>query len=76
MAKITITFEDVEDGVSVKMESDPVFSNVPNPENLEGFTQAQQMAIGLTEMMAERYYELDHEGDCDHDGKNTIQPTQ
>lgn len=91
MAKVTITFEDLEEGVSVKMESDPPFSG---PGLGENFTQAQHMAVHLTEIMSEEYSEEehvhgpgcshDHDHDCGHDhdkdneipGENPVQPNQ
>ena len=49
MAKVTITFEDMEEGVTVAVESDP-----PLPENIqeeaENLTDAQQMALSMAMM--------------------------
>lgn len=83
MAKVTITFEDIDEGVAVKMESEPPFSGpgVREPQ----MTQAQHMAIHLTEIMSEEYNDNSEEHvhgpgcghDHDHDqeipGKNPVQ---
>lgn len=61
MAKVTVTFEDVEDGVAVKVESDPPFGP---PDGLADLTEAQQMGIQMTQMLAEQ-----SAGDCcEHGG--------
>lgn len=75
MAKVTITFEDMDDGVQVKIESDPSFPGpAATPEQQEAMTDAQQMGIRMTELLTEELHQQqhdhDHEGcgpDCNHD---------
>jgi hypothetical protein len=59
MAKVTITFEDMEEGVTVAVESDP-----PLPENIqeeaENLTDAQQMALSMA-MMFDNQMQEEHE---------------
>jgi len=65
MATVTVTFEDVDNGVSVKVISDPPF---PGPhataEEHEALTDAQHMGLRMTELLTERLAE--EEGHC-HD---------
>lgn len=49
MAKVTITFQDMEDGVSLQVESDPPFPEKVN-ESVEELSDAQQMALSMTMM--------------------------
>lgn len=55
MAKVTISFEDLEDGVSLTVQSDPPFpEKVENetfsPDHVSELTDAQQMALHMTMM--------------------------
>jgi hypothetical protein len=55
MANVTITFEDAEDGVHVKVESDPQF---PEPNSFEGnLTEAQNMGIAMLHLLQEKMTE-------------------
>jgi len=49
MAKVTITFEDMNEGVSVEVQSDPPFPEKME-ENAMELTDAQQMALSMTMM--------------------------
>lgn len=49
MAKVTITFEDLNEGVSVEVQSDPPFPEKME-ENATDLTDAQQMALSMTMM--------------------------
>ena len=64
MAKIIVTFEDVEEGVSVKIESDPPF---PGPdasqEEQDSLTDAQDMGLRMTQLLTEEIQSL-HNHDC------------
>lgn len=65
MATVTVTFQDVNDGVSVKVVSNPPFPGPDaTPEQQEALTDAQHMGLQMTELLTER---LAHdEGHC-HD---------
>ena len=77
MAKVTVTFEDVDEGVSVRIESDPAF---PGPaatdEQKDALTDAQHMGLQMTELLTQKLSEqhehchdehCTHEHDHDHD---------
>jgi hypothetical protein len=72
MAKVTITFEDMEEGVTVAVESDP-----PLPENIqeeaENLTDAQQMALSMAMMfdnqMQEEYEQQPEKKCCGSNSK-------
>jgi hypothetical protein len=49
MAKVIVIFEDVEEGVSVKVTSEPAF---PEPSS-EEITEAQQLGIRMTQLLTE-----------------------
>jgi len=76
MAKVTITFEDIDDGVRVKAESEPPF---PGPAAQDQtLTEAQEMGIRMTQMLTEELQrqeqevnEHDHCG-CGHDHDDGI----
>ena len=54
MAKVTVTFEDIEEGVSVKVESEPAFPGPDAPQELQdSLTQAQQMGLRMTQLLTE-----------------------
>lgn len=65
MAKVIVTFEDIEDGVSVKMDSDPAFKEGMGHEEL---TEAQKMAWALTRLVTETASQEEHVHDenCNH----------
>lgn len=71
MAKITVTFEDVEEGVSVKVESDPPFPGpVASQEELDSLTEAQEMGLRMTQVLTEEASLHEHEchdEHCTHD---------
>lgn len=55
MAKVTVTFEDIEEGVSVRVESNPPFPNPAHPDaNSPDLTEAQHMGIHMTQLLTER----------------------
>jgi len=56
MAKVTITFEDKNEGVSVEVQSDPPFPEKME-ENAMELTDAQQMALSLTMMFDQQMQE-------------------
>jgi hypothetical protein len=62
MAKVTVTFEDVEEGISVKVESDPPF---PGPaatqEEQDNLTDAQHMGLRMTHQLTAELHENDEE---------------
>lgn len=66
MAIVTVTFEDVDEGVKVKIESDPGF---PNTEPSEEMTQAQEMGLRMAAMLTEELDGDEHEcgPNCDHE---------
>lgn len=55
MAKVTVTFEDIEGGVNVQVVSDPPFGENPTEMNPENLTDAQQMGIQMTQLLAEAH---------------------
>lgn len=61
MAKVIITFEDVEDGVSVKMTADP---KLPSERN--DLTDAQDLAVRMTELLEAEQGHC-HDEHCTHD---------
>ena len=60
MAKVTITFEDMEEGVSLLVESDP-----PLPEEIDedtsNLTDAQQMALSMAMMFDQQMKSFEDE---------------
>jgi len=71
MAKITVTFEDIEEGVAVKVESEPAFPGpAASQEEQDALTDAQQMGLRMTKMLTEvvaSQQGLEHDHDHDHD---------
>lgn len=70
MAKVTVTFEDIEDGVSVKVVSDPAFPGPDaTPEEQDALTDAQHMGMRMTELLTEQADSEHHCHDehCTHD---------
>jgi len=79
MAKVTVTFEDIEEGVSVNVESDPPFPGpAASKEEKESLTDAQQMGLRMTHLLTEEHASQngfmesifahdDHDHDHDHD---------
>jgi hypothetical protein len=71
MALVTITFEDDEDGVRVRVESNPAF---PGPEATQeqhdALTDAQQMGMRMTMMITEEYAHHEQAASecCNHSG--------
>jgi hypothetical protein len=68
MAKATVFFEDVQEGVSVRVESDPGF---PGPDATEeeknALTDAQKMCLRLTEILTEEMVQDHvHDENCNH----------
>ena len=63
MAKIVVTFEDVEDAVSVKIESELDLGNLSKEEQ-DNLTEAQQMGLRMTHIL-QKEYESMHEDDHD-----------
>ena len=67
MAKVTITFQDMEDGVSLQVESDPPFPEKMN-ENAAELTDAQQMALSMTMMFDQQMQDSEdhhhHKSSC------------
>jgi hypothetical protein len=49
MAKVTMTFEDMEEGVVLSIDSDPSLPENLN-EDTEGLTDAQKMALSMAMM--------------------------
>ena len=75
MAKVTITFEDIEseengEGVEVNMVSDPPWP-APGEINPASMSAAQQMALEMTHILSERQmaeeHEHCHDENCTHD---------
>lgn len=69
MAKVTVTFEDINEGVSVQVESDPPFPGpAASQEQKDSLTDAQQMGIRMTHLLTEEMAALHQcsEG-CSHD---------
>lgn len=58
MAKVTITFEDIEEGVSVRIESDPIFPEL-NAQTFNNLTEAQQMGLRMSRMLSEELAEIE-----------------
>lgn len=77
MAKVTITFEDLENGgTNVKIISDPPFAGpAATPEEHEAMTDAQQMGIRMTELLTQEFVKHEaafnsehiHDENCHHD---------
>ena len=67
MATVTVTFQDVDEGVSVRVESDPAF---PGPaatvEEQNALTDAQQMGLRMTQLLTEELNQQQHAEHC-HD---------
>lgn len=90
MAKVTVTFEDIDEGVGVKVESDPAFPGpAASQEEQDGLTDAQQMGLRmthlLTEEMASQEGHHEHDEHCNHDhdtdeissdGATSVQPKE
>jgi hypothetical protein len=68
MAKVTIILEDVEQGVSIKMDSDPPFPGPnPTPEQIESFTDAMHWGIEIGNWLAQQSIrEHEHDENCSH----------
>jgi len=73
MAKVTITFEDLDEGVEVKVESDPAISM----DDKELLTNAQEMAVRMSSIIIEELshtnevteiHKNDGEEECDYHG--------
>lgn len=60
MAKVTITFQDMEDGVSLVVESDPPFPEKQG-DSMEGLSDAQQMALSMTMMFDQQMQDAEQE---------------
>ena len=58
MAKVTMTFEDMEEGVVLSIDSDP---SLPKDlsEDTDGLTDAQKMALSMTMMFDKMFNEDD-----------------
>lgn len=68
MAKVMITFEDVDDGVSVKLTADP---KLPSERN--DLTDAQDLAIRMTELLEAEQGHC-HDEHCTHDHHDHAPP--
>jgi hypothetical protein len=68
MAKVTITFEDMNEGVSVEVQSDPPFPE-KTEENAMQLTDAQQMALSMTMMFDQ---EMQEENQNTQDSEETV----
>lgn len=70
MAKVTITFEDIDEGVRVNVESEPGFPGPANQEEAE-FTDAQQMGLRMVDLLndevASQNHDHDHDEHCTHE---------
>jgi hypothetical protein len=71
MAKVTITIEDIADGVSIKMDSDPPFPGPDAaPEQTANFTDAMHWALAVGEWLAQQSMreneEHVHDENCSH----------
>lgn len=73
MAKVTITFEDHEGGVEVKVGSDPAWPG-PAAEN-QSLTEAQMMGLRVVEILnqLQEAEEDEDEGGCCHDHDHDCQ---
>lgn len=74
MAKVTVTFEDIDEGVSVKVESDPAFPGpAASQEEQDSLTDAQQMGLRMTHLLTEEmasqegHHHECHDEHCTHD---------
>lgn len=73
MAKVTITFEDIDEGVRVNIESEPGFPGpAASQEVQDSLTDAQQMGLRMThllteEMASQEGHHHEHEHDHDHE---------
>jgi hypothetical protein len=67
MAKVTITFMDMEDGVSLVVESEPPFPEKDEKAEV-GLTDAQQMALSMTMMFDQQMQDAEQEQtkSCSH----------
>lgn len=67
MAKVTVTFEDIEGqegGVNVRIESEPGFPGPAAEDQM--LSSAQMMGLRMTEILAEEMQ--DQHGGCGHEG--------
>lgn len=60
MAKVTMTFEDMEEGVVLSIDSDPSLPENLN-EDTDGLTDAQKMALSMTMMFDKMMNEDDEQ---------------
>jgi len=71
MAKVTITFEDIDEGVRVNIESEPGFPGpAASQEEQDSLTDAQQMGLRMTHLLTEEMASQEghhHEHDDDHE---------
>jgi hypothetical protein len=81
MAKVTVIFEDIDEGVSVKVESEPGFPGpAASPEEKNSLTDAQQMGLRMThllteEMASQEGHDHDHDHDHDHNDHHAEVPS-
>lgn len=65
MAKVTVTFEDLDEGVSVRIESDPIFPEL-NAQTFNNLTEAQQMGLTMSRMLTEQLAEMEEHENAGH----------
>jgi hypothetical protein len=71
LAKVTIVLNDVADGVSVKLESDPVVTDWDKLDETETTTDAQRMAVSMLRLFEHAHNQAEreaheHEHGCCH----------
>lgn len=77
MAKVTLVFEDCEDGVSVSLTSDPPFPHRDDFSSQDpDLSDAQHMALGVVHHMERKAQEVSEETSQEHQGKHQCQRDQ